>query len=178
MNDFQNAIATQTGAEIGNPTDANDEMVGFFKVNQRNGRRVSANDAFLEPVIHRPNLDVMTECEIDKLGMDKTNTRIVDIHFKPSRNVFKAPVEVGNSVVILSAGSVNSPNILQRSGIGDSRMLSENSIMSRVDLKGVGKNLQVSEASHSFCSVFWTVSGTIAELKKDALGQTCHLVQF
>lgn len=115
----------------------NNEGVGLFHVNQRKGVRCSAKRAFLAPVSHRPNLAVLTGVMVDKLIWDGHRVSGLEtlINGKPTRLCT-------DGEVILSAGAVSSPGILQRSGIGGELPLSAAGIECRHKLEGVGGNLQ------------------------------------
>ena len=114
----------------------------YFQMNQRRGVRWNATKAYLQPVQNRPNLTVISDALVDQIEFDDltetpTATGIRVQHVDGSYQQFKAVNEV-----ILSAGSIGSPQLLQLSGIGDSAFLSKRNIASRVDLPGVGGNLQ------------------------------------
>jgi len=110
--------------------------VGYFEVNQKNGVRFSSARAFLHPVMHRKNLQVMTQTLSERLifdgdrciGMDGTQ-RGKAISIRANR-------------VILAAGSIGSPALLERSGIGAEDILKPLGIKIQTQLLGVGENLQ------------------------------------
>ncbi|MDA0927888.1 MAG: GMC family oxidoreductase N-terminal domain-containing protein [Proteobacteria bacterium] len=113
----------------------------YFQMNQKRGRRWSATRAFLNPVLSRPNLTVHTNAHVEKLLIDETpgNLRatgvLANIEGQKSMN-FNAHGEV-----ILSAGAIGSPQILQLSGIGPVPLLQEHGIKVIHDLPPVGENL-------------------------------------
>ena len=114
----------------------------YFQMNQRRGVRWNATKAYLKPVQNRPNLTVISDVLVDRIEFDDSTetpiaTGIRVQHADGSNQQFKAVNEV-----ILSAGSIGSPQLLQLSGIGDSAFLSKRNIATRVDLPGVGGNLQ------------------------------------
>ncbi len=118
------------------------EGVGLFDVNQRRGRRWSASTAFLRPVLDRPNLTVMTHAQAERLlfgdGEDG-RPRCRGLAFRRDGE----PVEAqARGEVILAAGAIGSPQILQLSGIGPGALLQEQEIAVRHALPGVGENLQ------------------------------------
>ncbi len=113
------------------------EGVSYFQVNQRRGRRVSSAHAFLNPIKSRPNLRVLTGVDVDKLVFDGNKISGVEFERNSKRYVAQARGEV-----ILSAGSIGSVQILQRSGIGPSEWLEPLGIKTNVELAGVGRNLQ------------------------------------
>ncbi|WP_299490616.1 GMC family oxidoreductase N-terminal domain-containing protein [uncultured Shewanella sp.] len=112
------------------------EGVGYFDVNQRQGLRCSDAKAFLHPVISRKNLTVYTHCLVDKLMLNGTEVTGVHIVHKHKKQV------VLGKRVILCAGAIGSPNILERSGIGQALHLSQFGVPCHLPLEGVGENLQ------------------------------------
>ena len=111
--------------------------VSQFEVNQKKGTRWSAVRGFLDPIRHRPNLTIVTAALSDKLIME--GKRVTGIEFQQHGQpcMAKAHIEV-----VLAAGSVGSPGILQRSGIGDPAFLHSLGIPVAHALPGVGQNLQ------------------------------------
>ena len=110
--------------------------VGLYTFTQRNGERVTAEGAYLDPVRHRPNLTVMSEAEV---------TRIVFDGRKATGIAFRRNGESGTldgREIILSAGSFVSPHLLMLSGIGNAKDLMRHGIPVVADLPGVGENLQ------------------------------------
>ncbi|CAD1470259.1 unnamed protein product, partial [Heterotrigona itama] len=116
-----------------------DRYVGFGRTMSTldEGRRVNAARAFLSPIKHRRNLHVMKSARVDRILLEGTRATGVRVTLKDNRSVdIKASREV-----ILSAGSVASPQILMLSGIGPKEHLAEMGIETVVDLP-VGENLQ------------------------------------
>lgn len=124
----------------------------YFHVNQRRGRRWSMADAFLHPVAHRPNLTIYTRTRALRLLMDDdvgehqrrgawttSQRRVTGLRIlKDGRTV-----EVrARREVILSAGAIGSPHLMQVSGLGPAGLLSGHQVPVAVDLPGVGENLQ------------------------------------
>ena len=114
----------------------------YFQMNQRRGRRWSATKAFLRPIIARPNLTVMTYAHAQRLIIEDApdGKRAAGVEVRMDRGGvlnFNASREV-----ILSAGAIGSPQILQVSGIGPGQLLSSKGIRVIHDLPGVGENLQ------------------------------------
>jgi len=108
----------------------------YFQMNQRRGRRWSATNAFLRPVLHRKNLTVLTGASITKVTFSgRTATGFEFIRDKTLHQV-KAEKEA-----ILSLGSIGSPQVLQLSGVGDEKLLSQFQIKPVQNLPGVGENL-------------------------------------
>ncbi|HEX3434010.1 MAG TPA: GMC family oxidoreductase N-terminal domain-containing protein [Solirubrobacteraceae bacterium] len=122
----------------------------MFQVTQRNGQRFSAADAFLRPALKRPNLEVRTGVSV--LGVELEGERAVGVRVRKGRSgeeLLRAEREV-----LLSAGSINSPQLLLLSGIGPADELRAAGVQARHDLPGVGRNLQ----DHPFVTVIWEVS--------------------
>jgi choline dehydrogenase len=112
------SAASECGFEF-NPdfNGATQEGVGYYQITTRDGRRMSAARAYLHPALKRDNCDVITRAHV---------TRILFDH---------------NSAIV-SAGSINSPQVLQLSGIGDAALLKNLGIDPLVELPAVGRNLQ------------------------------------
>ena len=118
------------------------EGVGYFEVNQKAGWRWNASKAFLRPVQHRPNLTVWTEALTERLLLERDASgawRCVGAELR--RGGQRVAVRAAQEVV-LSAGSIGSPAILQRSGIGPAKLLQQHGIEVQHELPGVGENLQ------------------------------------
>ncbi|MGE0098216.1 MAG: GMC family oxidoreductase [Hydrogenophaga sp.] len=118
------------------------EGVGYFEVNQKAGWRWNASKAFLRPVQHRPNLTVWTETLTERLLLERSASgelRCVGVELR--RGEQRVSVRAAQEVV-LSAGSIGSPAILQRSGIGPAKLLQQHGIEVQHELPGVGENLQ------------------------------------
>jgi choline dehydrogenase len=111
--------------------------VGYFDVNQRRGWRWNTAKAFLRPVRERPNLQVMTGAHAELLLFE--GTRCVGVQVR--RDGQSASVRAAREVV-LAAGAVNTPQLLELSGIGEPARLRESGIALCHALPGVGENLQ------------------------------------
>ena len=113
----------------------------YFQMNQRTGKRWSAARAFLDAAQQRPNLTVMTEATVESLSLSQNPDGIratgVKLLHKGQRLEIQAAKEV-----LLAAGAVASPQLLQLSGIGPQNELQSHSIAVRHNLDGVGQNLQ------------------------------------
>ncbi len=109
----------------------------YFEVNQRRGVRWSAAKAFLHPVMGRDQLRVLTGAQAERILFD--GQRAVGISFikDGQRQTARAAKEL-----ILAAGSIGSPQLLQVSGVGDGGHLNSLNIDVVRDLPGVGQNLQ------------------------------------
>lgn len=111
--------------------------VGYFHVNQKRGIRMSAARAFLKPVLTRSNLSLETGVLVEKLSFD--GKRCTGVFYRQNGRLVEARAR---GEVILAAGAVGSPQILQLSGIGPADWLSEAGVAVLHDLPGVGRNLQ------------------------------------
>jgi choline dehydrogenase-like flavoprotein len=126
--------------------------VSMFQVTQFRGARFSCADAFLRPALDRPNLEVRTRATV--VGVELEGSRAVGVRVRSGRRgseVLRAEREV-----VLSAGAIGSPQLLQLSGIGDPAELRAAGVEVRHELPGVGGNLQ----DHPFVTVIWEVSDT------------------
>ncbi len=111
--------------------------VGYFRVNQRKGWRWNTARAFLGPAERRPNLRIITNAQAEGLILE--GRRAVGVRFR--RDGESREARAGGTV-ILAAGAVGSPHLLQLSGIGPGQVLQEHGIEVVHDLPGVGENLQ------------------------------------
>jgi choline dehydrogenase len=109
---------------------------GLYTFTQRNGQRVTAEGAYLDPVRHRPNLHVLSDRTVSKILMD--GKRATGVAWKSV--TVQGSIAAGE--VILSAGSFVSPHLLMLSGIGDATQLQRHGIEVVQHLPGVGENLQ------------------------------------
>jgi choline dehydrogenase len=114
---------------------------GLYQVTQKNGARHSSAEAFLKPVRQRPNLTVWTHALAEKVLLEDSprGPRAVGVQL---RRKGQAQQVRANKEVILAGGALNSPQLLMLSGIGEATELEKHGITVRVDLPGVGKNLQ------------------------------------
>ena len=135
--------AFRTAAEqsgIPNVDDFNggdNEGCGYFQVNQKAGVRWNAAKAFLKPVRQRANLTVLTDVEVDRVLLRDDRAYAVSARWQGKGMTVKARKEI-----VLCAGAVGSPGILQRSGIGPRSLLQRLGIGVTHELPGVGGNLQ------------------------------------
>jgi choline dehydrogenase len=132
----------------------------MFQVFQRNGRRWSAADAYLRPVMGRPNLDVVTGAMVQ--GLEVEGTRVTGVRY--ARRFGGTRTIRAEREVILSAGSFGSPQTLLLSGIGPAGHLRSMGVPVRHDLAGVGENLQ----DHPFITMLHEMSDTHSLYKADA----------
>ncbi len=117
--------------------DGSNEGTGFFEVNQQNGVRWNTAKGFLRPAMKRPNLRVLTHAETETLLFDGKQVTGVRYVRKGTRYDAFAGAEV-----LLAAGTINSPKILELSGVGRGDVLAEHGIALHHESPGVGENLQ------------------------------------
>jgi len=115
----------------------NNEGCGYFEVNQKQGVRWSAADAFLHPIKSRANLTVLTESLVNKLQFD--GNKVVGVKFWRGNDLFEASV---SGEIILASGAIGSPQIMQASGISSGALSQKIGIQNIIELPGVGENLQ------------------------------------
>jgi choline dehydrogenase-like flavoprotein len=113
------------------------EGSSYFQVNQKRGRRWSAARGFLKPVLNRENLRLETGVEVERVAFE--GARAGGIVFRKGAERFLARAA---GEVILSAGAVGSPKILELSGVGDGDRLAPLGVPVVRHLPGVGENLQ------------------------------------
>lgn len=116
------------------------EGVGYFEVNQKAGWRWNTSKAFLRPIRKRSNLTVWTRSKALKLTFahGDDGPRCTGVHVERAGK----RIEVIGEEVILAAGAIGSPQILQLSGIGPGALLHQHGIRVVRDVAGVGANLQ------------------------------------
>jgi choline dehydrogenase-like flavoprotein len=135
----------------------------YFHVNQRRGRRWSAARGFLKPVLHRRNLRLETHCLVESLVFE--GKRAVGVSWRQGGESRSA--RCGGDV-ILAAGAIGSPQILQLSGIGPASHLTSRGVPVALDRPGIGGNLQ----DHLQLRLIYRVSGikTLNETYHSRLG--------
>ena len=142
LDEFQNA-AEECGIPKTNDFNTGDNTgIGFFQFTTNHNKsllklRCSAAKGYLNPVKKRNNLKIITNAHVQKINFDGKKAESVSFYQGNEVVTIKARREI-----ILSAGSIGSPHILQVSGVGDSNKLKKNGIQTINELKGVGKNLQ------------------------------------
>ncbi|WP_037266568.1 GMC family oxidoreductase [Roseivivax halodurans] len=126
------------------------EGFGYYQVNQRDGRRVSAAAAYLDPVRRRPNLRIETSARVRRILVEDGRATGVTVarDGRPDETIAAA------REVVLCAGAVQTPHLLELSGIGDAARLADLGIAPVRDLPQVGENY-----SDHFCTrLNWRVS--------------------
>ena len=123
------------------PTDdfngASQEGAGYYQATIRNGRRGSTAVTYLKDAAGRPNLRVITHAEVEAIALDDKRASGVRYSVGGEKRFIKARREV-----LLAAGAIGSPQILELSGIGQGEVLKKAGVEVRHELKGVGENLQ------------------------------------
>ncbi len=109
----------------------------YFQVNQKRGRRWSAARGFLKPVLHRPNLALLSGVTVERVVIEEG--RATGVAFTKDDKSFVARAA---GEVVLAAGAVGTPRLLELSGIGQGARLQALGIPVARDLPGVGENLQ------------------------------------
>ncbi|WP_261977737.1 GMC family oxidoreductase [Marinobacter sp. F3R11] len=142
LEDFA-AAAVQAGVPRTKDFNCGDnEGVDYFEVNQRAGWRWNTSKAFLRHASKRPNLTVWHSTQVLRLEMDTGGERPRCTGVRVATDSGSERLASASREVILSAGSIGSPQLLQLSGIGPSDLLREMKIPIVADLPGVGENLQ------------------------------------
>lgn len=116
---------------------ASQEGVGYYQLTTRNGLRMSAAKAYLKPAKGRSNLKIITDAQATRILFD--GKRAVGVEYQSHGKTVQLGATRG---VILSAGALQSPQLLMLSGIGPAEHLREHGITCRLDVPGVGGNLQ------------------------------------
>ncbi|HEX5420334.1 MAG TPA: GMC family oxidoreductase N-terminal domain-containing protein [Gammaproteobacteria bacterium] len=129
----------------------------YFQVTQRRGVRWSSAKAFLHPALPRPNLEVLTHTHVERLEIEthdgrKRATGVTVLIDGKERRSFEARREI-----ILAAGAIGSPQILQLSGIGAGAHLKRHGIEPVHELPGVGENLH----DHLQIRIIYKVANTV-----------------
>ncbi len=123
---------------------ATQEGVGYYQVTQKNGQRCSSAKAFLTPNLHRSNLTVITDAQVQKIIVESKNDGSEEkiatgVCYQINNKEFSI---YADKEVLLSAGAFNSPQLLMLSGIGPKAELDAHDIPIVHELPGVGENLQ------------------------------------
>jgi len=147
---FRTACTQQGIPEVSDFNRGDNEGSGFFQVTQRRGWRWSASDAFLKPVRNRANLKVATGAAVDRVLFEQGRAAAVVYAIGGEERTARACGEV-----VLSAGAIGSPAILERSGVGAAGRLCGHGIGPVLDLPEVGENLQ----DHLQLRCAWRVTG-------------------
>jgi choline dehydrogenase len=147
----------------------------YFHMNQRGGRRWSATKAFLRPAMSRPNLTVITKAHVRKVLIEENRgfrraTGIDMVVEGQGEGTAKA-----RKAVVLAAGSIGSPQLLQLSGVGPRNLLQKSGIAVVHELAGVGDNLH----DHLQIRMVWKVKGTtLNERANRWLGKLAMAIEY
>tara|TARA_B100000686_G_scaffold225551_1_gene232732 strand:+ start:1 stop:1605 length:1605 start_codon:yes stop_codon:yes gene_type:complete len=137
LDEFMNA-AEEMGIPKVNDFNKGDNFgCGYFQVTVKNGLRCSASVAYLNPIKKRNNLKIEVKAHVKNIDFE--NNKATGINYWKDNKLFKVKAK---KEVILSAGSIGSPHILQVSGVGESSKLKKHYIKIIHNSPGVGKNLQ------------------------------------
>ena len=112
--------------------------VGYYQTSTWRGWRVSAAHAYLDPVRRRSNLKVMTDAHVTRLIFDASRATGIEIR-RPNGQMEK---HFAAGEIVLSAGAIGSPHLLQLSGIGPADHLGAHGIDIKLDVQGIGEGLQ------------------------------------
>ncbi|MFK7861849.1 MAG: GMC family oxidoreductase [Granulosicoccus sp.] len=112
------------------------EGVGCYQITTDNGFRASAAKAYLKPAMRRSNLTVLTHAHVEKLNLSGSRISSLRFRHRGQQQLASARVEI-----ILCAGAVNSPQLLQVSGIGPAQVLKAAGVEQRLELAAVGEHL-------------------------------------
>ncbi|MDT7659949.1 MAG: choline dehydrogenase, partial [Pseudonocardiales bacterium] len=141
------AAAGQAGYPIARDISGGlEEGFGWCDLSNVDGRRQSAADAYLAPILSRPNLDVVTDALVDRVLM--AGDRCRGVEYRVGAETFVAEC---TGEVVLAAGTVGTPQLLMLSGIGPADHLEDLGIEVVADLPGVGANLH----DHPMCGVVY-----------------------
>jgi len=142
------------------------EGVGYFQLTAHKGRRCSSAGAYLKGAKQRANLTIITKAMVKKIGID--DGRATKVHYL--RNGQAQEINA-NREIILSAGAIGSPQLLQISGIGPGAHLQSLGIDVKVDSPDVGENLQ----DHlQIRAVYKTIQYHFQPLSADSPGEGLH----
>lgn len=134
---------------------ATQEGFGYYQVTQKKGLRFSAKKAYISPVKHRKNLTILTHAHVTGLTFAETGKQVTGVHFVHR----KEPLTLTASrEVILSAGAIQSPQILELSGIGRPDILDQHGIALRHELHGVGENF----SDHYISRLSWRLKRSVS----------------
>lgn len=137
------------------------EGVSYYQLTVKNGQRCSAAVAYLHPAMNRPNLRVETNALAGRILFE--GKRAVGVEFRQNG---EKRVAMAKAEVILAGGAINSPQLLQLSGVGPGELLARNGIEVVADLPGVGENLQ----DHYVMSVRYRLKRGVISVNEQSKG--------
>jgi choline dehydrogenase len=135
-------------ADVNNLPPGTGDSIGWCQQTRGGRRRASAARTYLQPAAKRPNLEVVTKALAHRVLFD--GTRAVGVEFSRGGTVERAAAACE---VILAAGAVGSPHLLQLSGVGDPEVLTQAGIPAHHALPGVGRNFQDHYIARMSCEV-------------------------
>ena len=146
-----------------------------YQVTQKNGLRFSAKKAYLKPAMGRPNLHVMTRAHATGLILKQNENgqqQASGVRFR-QRGTDRAVTATRE--VIVSAGAIQSPQLLELSGIGDPNLLAHHGITPQHALKGVGENF----CDHYISRLSWKLKSNISiNSRARGLGLVSEILKF
>jgi choline dehydrogenase-like flavoprotein len=142
-----------------------DQGMGYQVLTTHKGKRFSAAKAFLDPVRGRPNLDVLTGVRVERIMFEGKRASGIQL---ADRNI------ASKGEIILSAGAVESPKLLELSGIGDSARLQALGIEPLVHSPLVGENLR----EHRYVAVDWKVKSGSSNRRLQGLGLLAAVLRY
>lgn len=149
---------------------ASQDGFSYYQVTQKNGLRFSAKKAYLQPARKRPNLRIITHAHVTKISLTGTRADRVDYNRHGKPHHLKAGREV-----ILSAGAIQSPQILELSGIGAPDHLRRHGIEVRHELSGVGSHL----TDHYISRLSWRLRRNISlNNRAHGLGLATEILRY
>lgn len=135
---------------------------GLYHVTQRDGERCSSAAAYIKPVLDRPNLTVETKAHVTEIRFEGNHT--AGVTYQQDGHEYTPDV---SEEVVVCAGAYNSPQLLMCSGIGPAEHLADYDIDVRVDLPGVGRNLQ----DHLFTFVVYERTDEVPPAPSSNIGE-------
>ncbi|MBJ7520601.1 MAG: GMC family oxidoreductase N-terminal domain-containing protein [Solirubrobacteraceae bacterium] len=147
-------LASAEGAGIPYIDDYNgpeQDGCALVQVTQKGGRRWGAASAYLRPAMKRPNLEVVTNAQVERVEI--RGGRAVGVRYRDKRG--REQLANADREVILSAGAYGSPQLLMLSGVGPADHLTSVGLSVEADVPGVGQNLQ----DHPYVTCVWHVDG-------------------
>ena len=136
LNAFQNAAEEFGIPKTKDFNTGDNHGCGYFQVTEKDGFRCSTAVGYLNPVKNRGNLKIITKAHIKNIEFENKIAKKVNFWTGDKLNTVEA-----NGEIILSAGTIGSPHILQASGLGPAKLLKDNGIEVLMDHKSIGQNL-------------------------------------
>ncbi len=134
---------------------ASQEGFGYYQVTQKSGFRWSTRRGYLSPAEHRPNLKILTHAQVVSLAVNDSGKQVTGLVCRHKGK--EISISVGREV-ILSAGAIQSPQLLELSGIGQPGRLKDLGITPRHELSGVGENF----SDHYISRLSWQLRRNVS----------------